>query len=123
MRANVVFRNILVIAATLALGLGLASFSSPANAMHPEGVLNEHWDGFAIKGYDAVAYFERRMIPSVNFLREPRLQLDSYAAGDHYNEHGRQLLTRLVAEALLELDLGEEPDSSRIAAHEPSMNR
>ncbi len=57
MRANVVFRNILVIAATLAMGLVLATFANPANAMHPEGVLNEHWDGFAIKGYDPVAYY------------------------------------------------------------------
>jgi len=39
------------------MGLVLATFTSPANASHPEGILNEHWDGFAIKGYDPVAYY------------------------------------------------------------------
>jgi len=57
MRASIVFRNILVIAATLSMGLVLATAGNQANATHPEGVLTEHWDGFAIKGYDPVAYY------------------------------------------------------------------
>lgn len=49
---------------------------------------------------DAVAYFESSGIASVNFLDEPRIQLSHYAAGDHYNEDGRQLMTLLLAEAI-----------------------
>ena len=50
-------RNIRFVAVVLALGLGMSAVGGPANAMHPEGVLKEHWDGFAIKGYDPVAYY------------------------------------------------------------------
>ena len=49
---------------------------------------------------DAMAYFENRDIASVNFLDEQRIKLSHYAAGDHYNEDGRRLITRLLAEAI-----------------------
>ena len=52
---------------------------------------------------DAVRYFDRRGIPSLNFLEEQQIQLHHYASGDHYNEKGRQLMSRLLAQALMEL--------------------
>ncbi len=40
---------------------------------------------------------------SLNFVDEQAIQLDHYASGDHYNEAGRQLLTRLLAKALINM--------------------
>ena len=57
MSANLNFRNIRFIAVILALGPGLLTVTSPANASHPEGILTELGDGVAIKGYDPVAYY------------------------------------------------------------------
>lgn len=57
MRAIAIPRNARFIAVLTAVGLGLLTVISPASATHPEGILSEHWDGFAIKGYDPVAYY------------------------------------------------------------------
>ena len=68
---------------------------------------------------DAVAYFERKGIESINFLEEDRIRLDHYASGDHYNESGRQLLTRLIAEALARMEhnaTGKDGEPPRIAS-------
>ena len=47
------FRRIL----TSIFALGLIMVIAPARADHPQGVLNIEYDGYAIKGYDPVAYF------------------------------------------------------------------
>ena len=57
MSANIKYRNIRIVAIILMLGLALSVAYSPADAKHPNGIINDQWDGVAIKGYDPVAYF------------------------------------------------------------------
>lgn len=42
---------------TSLLAMGLVTFVAASRADHPEGVLNIDYNGYAIKGYDPVAYF------------------------------------------------------------------
>ena len=57
MTTKVTRENLRLIALVLTLTLGLFTVVGPAQAMHPSGVINDTWDGVAIKGYDPVAYF------------------------------------------------------------------
>ncbi len=57
MNANVVHRNLRFIPIILAVTLGLFTAMGSAHAKHSSGVINDTWDGVAIKGYDPVAYF------------------------------------------------------------------
>lgn len=51
----------------------------------------------------ATRYFDARGIPYINFLAEPSVVLEHFAKGDHYNEAGRENLTRLIGERILQL--------------------
>jgi hypothetical protein len=57
MKAKITHRSLRLVPVILALALGLFTVIGPAHAMHPNGVINDTWDGVAIKGYDPVAYF------------------------------------------------------------------
>lgn len=57
MSTRIAYPNIRSVFVILVLGLGLFATIGPANAGHPSGVINDTWDGIAIKGYDPVAYF------------------------------------------------------------------
>ena len=57
MKTKITQRSLRFLPVFLALALGLFAVMSPAQAMHPDGVINDAWDGVAIKGYDPVAYF------------------------------------------------------------------
>ena len=57
MKTKITQRSLRFLPVFLALALGLFTTMSPAQAMHPDGVINDAWDGVAIKGYDPVAYF------------------------------------------------------------------
>ncbi|MFQ5953818.1 MAG: YHS domain-containing (seleno)protein [Kiloniellales bacterium] len=57
MKAKITRRSLRVMPFILAVALGLLTVMGPAHAMHPSGIINDTWDGIAIKGYDPVAYF------------------------------------------------------------------
>ena len=57
MKAIITHRSLRFVPVILALALGLFTAMGPAHAKHPNGVVNDTWDGVAIKGYDPVAYF------------------------------------------------------------------
>jgi hypothetical protein len=57
MKAKITHRCLRLIPVVLALALGLFTVMGPAQAMHPDGIINDNWDGVAIKGYDPVAYY------------------------------------------------------------------
>ena len=57
MKAKITHRSLRFVPVILALALGLFTAMGPAHAKHPNGVVNDTWDGVAIKGYDPVAYF------------------------------------------------------------------
>ena len=57
MKTKITHRSLRLVPVILALALGLFTVIGPAHAMHPSGVINDTWDGVAIKGYDPVAYF------------------------------------------------------------------
>lgn len=49
---------------------------------------------------DALAWFEAEGIPALDLYHDDRIQPVHYGAGDHYNEDGRRLITKIVAEYL-----------------------
>ena len=49
---------------------------------------------------ETVAYLEEHAIPYLNLYSEPRLTLDMFASGDHYNSDGRTLVTQLLYEKI-----------------------
>lgn len=49
------------------------------------------------------AYAAENSVPILDFMEDERIQLKHFVDGDHMNEEGRELLTRLVAEKLLPL--------------------
>ncbi len=57
MTTRIAYTTIRSVFVILVLGLGLFATTGPAGAGHPSGVINDTWDGVAIKGYDPVAYF------------------------------------------------------------------
>lgn len=57
MKASIARPGLRFVPVILAFALGLSIAAGPARAMHPEGIINDTWDGVAIKGYDPVAYF------------------------------------------------------------------
>lgn len=59
----------------------------------------------ALEAYirDLGAYLDARGVPLLDYTEEDSLVLDHFGEGDHLNEHGREIFTRLVAEDLLAL--------------------
>ena len=57
MKASIAHGYIRFIPVLLAAVVGLSAVIGPAHARHPSGVVNDTWDGVAIKGYDPVAYY------------------------------------------------------------------
>ena len=57
MKTKIAHGSVRFVPVILAFALGLFTVIGPAQAMHPSGIINDDWDGVAIKGYDPVAYF------------------------------------------------------------------
>ncbi len=55
---------------------------------------------------DAVAYFESRDIPYVDFYHDDRIGLSFFAKGDHYNSEGRAAITAILTDRIRSLLAG-----------------
>jgi len=52
---------------------------------------------------DAIADLEDRGIPVLNLYADPRIGVELYADGDHFNPEGRDLITGILSDFLLDL--------------------
>ena len=67
----------------------------------PVAYFNDKLDPESIKfADDAENYFISNNISYINFMKDNRIAIKFYANGDHYNQEGREFITKIVGEKL-----------------------